>query len=498
VPAPDRHRRLVRRRRGRVLGGVALGLADHVGVDVLVLRLAFALLVAAGGAGVLLYAGLWVFTPEEPADGRADAPERDVPQLAAFAAVAIGAAILLALLGIGSGGLSIWPVVVAAVGGALIWRQASGDRWPWLSGGGLRRRLPGDPAPRAPDRGAAVTGLASREAVASGSVVAPGARDVGDPSALGVPLAGRTGSGDGVNGEPAAGESLLGASWVSGARAADPTVAGSSAAWSLSGDSVAADRRARQLFLVRVVVGGLLVVLGVAGFLAANNALHQARQGLLAIVAVVVGLAMVTGPWWARTAGELAEERRERIRTQERAEFAARVHDSVLQTLALIQRNVEDPREVARLARAQERDLRSWLYRPADATPVDRLGLAIEQAAADVEDTYGVPIEVVVVGDADLDDRLLGLVQAAREAMLNAAKSSGASSVSVYVEVEEERVSVFVRDRGKGFDLATVGADRYGIRESIVGRMTRHGGTAEVRTAPGDGTEVRLSIGLRP
>jgi signal transduction histidine kinase len=309
----------------------------------------------------------------------------------------------------------VWPVVIAVVGGAVIWRQAGGDRRDWLVSAGLRRRPAGDGEPRAPDRVEAASG----------------------------------------------------------------------------------DWRRRQLWLARIVGGGALVIVGVAGFLAANHALHQAQHGLLAIVAVVFGLALVTGPWWLRTAGELAAERRERIRTQERAELAARLHDSVLQTLALIQRSADDPREVARLARSQERDLRSWLYRPTDDAPVDRLGSAIEQAAADVEDTYGVPIEVVVVGDAALDERLGGLVSAAREAMLNAAKSSGAASVSVYAEIEDDRASVFVRDRGRGFDLASVGADRYGIRESIVGRMSRHGGTAEVRTSPGDGTEVRLSMGLR-
>jgi phage shock protein PspC (stress-responsive transcriptional regulator) len=341
--ASERHRRLVRRRRGRVLGGVAAGLADHLGVDVLLLRLVFALLVAAGGAGVLLYVGLWIFTPEEPVAGPADTvggdvgspgaragpgePAIDVPQLAAFAAVAVGASVLVGLLGIGAGGWSVWPVVIAVVGGAVIWRQAGGDRRDWLVSAGLRRRPAGDIEPRAPDRVEAASG----------------------------------------------------------------------------------DWRRRQLWLARIVGGGALVIVGVAGFLAANHALHQAQHGLLAIVAVVFGLALVTGPWWLRTAGELAAERRERIRTQERAELAARLHDSVLQTLALIQRSADDPREVARLARSQERDLRSWLYRPTDDAPVDRLGSAIEQAAADVEDTYGVPIEVVVVGDAALDERLGGL-----------------------------------------------------------------------------------------
>ena len=202
------------------------------------------------------------------------------------------------------------------------------------------------------------------------------------------------------------------------------------------------------------------------------------------------------GPWLIRMGGDLAAERRERIRTEERAELAARVHDSVLHTLALIQRNVEDPREVGRLARAQERDLRSWLYRPGTPAPSDRLGAAVEQVAGEVEDSFGVSIDVVVVGDAVLTEALSGLVQAAREAMVNAAKSSGVKAMSVYLEVDGETASVFVRDRGSGFDLDAVAKDRYGIQQSIIGRMQRFGGTAQINTAPGEGTEVVLSVPL--
>jgi signal transduction histidine kinase len=240
----------------------------------------------------------------------------------------------------------------------------------------------------------------------------------------------------------------------------------------------------------------VLLVAGLSGFLLSRGSLSQTRNAVLAGAAVVAGTAGVAGPWLIRMANDLAGERRERIRTQERAEIAARVHDSVLHTLALIQRNIDDPREVARLARAQERDLRSWLYRPGTPAPTDRLGAAIEQAAAEVEDSYGVSVDVVVVGDAVLDEALHGLVQAAREAMVNAAKSSGTQAMSVYVEVEGDVVSAFVRDRGRGFDLDAVDHDRYGIRQSIVGRMQRHGGSAQIRTAPGEGTEVALSMPL--
>ena len=196
----------------------------------------------------------------------------------------------------------------------------------------------------------------------------------------------------------------------------------------------------------------------------------------------------------ARTARELADERRERIRSQERAELAAHVHDSVVQTLTLIQRNADDPREVTRLARAEERALRQWLYRPGAAQP-GSFQAALEAAAADVEDVHGGAVEVVVVGDATIDERLAALVQAAREAMVNAAKyASDAGPVSVYAEVDPEQVQVFVRDRGPGFDLDAVPEDRLGVRQSIIGRMQRHGGRAEVVTSPGAGAEVRLSM----
>jgi signal transduction histidine kinase len=248
--------------------------------------------------------------------------------------------------------------------------------------------------------------------------------------------------------------------------------------------------------LLRVLAGSVFLVAGLSGFLLSHGELSKTRNALLAAIAVVVGTAVVAGPWLIRMAGDLAAERRERIRTQERAELAARVHDSVLHTLALIQRNVDDPREVGRLARAQERDLRSWLYRPGTPAPSDRLGAAVEHAAGEVEDAYGVSVDVVVVGDAVLNEALDGLVQAAREAMVNAAKSSGAKAMSVYLEVEGDTASAFVRDRGRGFDLDAVAADRYGIKASIIGRMQRFGGTAEIRTAPGEGTEVVLTVPL--
>src|SRR5207248_1017 len=174
-------------------------------------------------------------------------------------------------------------------------------------------------------------------------------------------------------------------------------------------------------------------------------------RGLLAVLAAVVGLALITGPWWWRLARDLADERRARVRAQERAELAAHLHDSVLQTLALIQAKANQPRQVQRLARAQERELRTWLFGRPQQDGDGTLARAVEVAAAEVEDLHATSIDVVAVGDAPLDDRLAAVVAAAREAMVNAAKFAGVERVQVFVEVEGERVTVFVRDRGVGF-----------------------------------------------
>jgi len=208
---------------------------------------------------------------------------------------------------------------------------------------------------------------------------------------------------------------------------------------------------------------------------------------------VFVGTVLVFGPWWVQLSRALTAERAARIRSQERAEVAAHLHDSVLQTLALIQRRADDPREVAQLARRQERELRAWLNEES-ATGAESLVAALRDVAAEVEARHGVAVEVVGVGDCPVDERLAAVVAAAREAMSNAARFSGAERIDVYLEVDDERVEVFVRDRGAGFDRAAVPDDRRGLRESIEGRMTRHGGTARVVTAPGEGTEVELAV----
>jgi signal transduction histidine kinase/phage shock protein PspC (stress-responsive transcriptional regulator) len=243
----------------------------------------------------------------------------------------------------------------------------------------------------------------------------------------------------------------------------------------------------------RVFVGAGLVVAALFILGLDGGSLQEARLALLAGGLGVVGLLFVVGPWVFRLSSDLSAERAERIRTQERADVAAHLHDSVLQTLALIQKNADDGATVARLARAQERDLRSWLY-AGEAIDDRSVASALRGAAAEVEDAHGVSVEVVAVGDCPMHETLRPIVAAAREAITNAAKHAGTGHVDVYAEIGDHEVSVFVRDRGVGFDPDAVPEDRLGVRHSIVDRLGRHGGTAEVRSTPGEGTEIRLRL----
>jgi signal transduction histidine kinase/phage shock protein PspC (stress-responsive transcriptional regulator) len=265
----------------------------------------------------------------------------------------------------------------------------------------------------------------------------------------------------------------------------------------LPGNPVEVLRGGRGLWL-RIAVGLALLVLGFALFLVTNDAFSAIGQVGTAILATALGLAVVFAPWIVRLARQVGEERRERIRSEERAEMAAHLHDSVLQTLALIQRHADEPDASRSLARRQERELRAWLYDErsrAEANGGDTLSLALDRMTDEVEaDHRGVTVNVVLVGDCPLDPGIDALVKAVREAVVNAAKHSGAPEVSVYAEVADERVEAFVRDRGRGFDPAAVGGDRQGIAQSIVRRMARHGGEAQVLSAPGDGTEVAVAI----
>jgi signal transduction histidine kinase len=374
--------RLDRRADGRLIAGVCRGLADHLGLEVVIVRLAFSLLIMAGGIGVAAYIALWVLVPrrDEPATGR------DWTQVAAYGALNIGLAVLTGASGLAQAAL--WPLVVGGIGVAVLWQQADrSQRQRWL----------------------------------------------------------RTTT-----------VSLRGMWW-------------------------------------RSLLGTFLVVGGIGGFVAQRVNPGEVREVLIATAVILSGVAVIATPWLMRLWQDLDAERRERIRSQERAELAAHVHDSVLHTLTLIQRNAGDSREVQRLARSQERELRSWLYAPR-ADPDQTLAAAVQKIAGEVEDDHGVPLEVVCVGDCTLTAPLGAMLQAAREAMVNAAKYAEAASVSVYAEVEGDDVAIFVRDRGKGFDMNAIPEDRMGVRGSIIGRMERNGGKATVRTAPGDGTEVRLEL----
>ena len=228
-----------------------------------------------------------------------------------------------------------------------------------------------------------------------------------------------------------------------------------------------------------LLAGGLATLL--AGH--ASRALLRPLGGVVLVIAAIV---VALGPWWLRIARDLVVERQARARAEERADMAARVHDSVLQTLALIQRRADEPRQVIQLARAQERELRSWLFDGRAPGSVDGEGMTLAAGVRliqqEVEAQHGVAVEVVTVGDCELDDDLRALLAAAREATVNAVKWSGADVVSLFAEVEPTSVSLFVRDRGRGFDPATVPDDRKGLAESIHARMARRGGSATVRS----------------
>lgn len=245
---------------------------------------------------------------------------------------------------------------------------------------------------------------------------------------------------------------------------------------------------------VRVVIGTLLVAGAIAGFVAGTEGLVALRDIGLALLAAAGGVALLFGPWLWRLGEQLSTERRERIRQEERAELAAHLHDSVLQTLALIQRSADQPRRMVTLARRQERELRSWLYGTDPVWGATTLTGAVEAVAEEIEALHDLAVEVVVVGDAPLHEPVPALLAAVREAVTNAAKHAGVDEVAVYVEVEDAEVVAFVRDRGRGFDPAAVGADRQGIRASIIGRLERHGGRAAIHSDPGSGTEVELAV----
>lgn len=400
--------------RGRVVGGVAAGLALHLGVSVGLVRLLFVLLAPFGGVGVGLYVFWWVTVP---VGDPLEAAEAERPAALARLARPQQSDTVTRLRGL--------PWTEIAVGGALL----------------------------------------------AGAVAL---------------LLTRTGT-------------SIGGSWVVPVLL---LVAGTALAWSQL-DEVQRERRGGRHSSVSILrlVGGL-VIAGAGVLLLVGQEAPPATlvQSTVAAVAVLAGVALVLAPWWLRLVRELGDERAARARESERADIAAHLHDSVLQTLALIRARADDPTEVARMARAQERELRAWLYddRPAPGTSVTAQLAAV---VADIEDTRTGPdgdaviIETVVVGDAEPDLNTDALLQATREALLNAVRH-GRPPVSLYLEAGPAEVEVFVRDRGDGFDPDAVPADRFGVRESILGRVRRRGGRATVACKDGGGTEVRLQVPL--
>ena len=240
--------------------------------------------------------------------------------------------------------------------------------------------------------------------------------------------------------------------------------------------------------------GAALAAGGVILLLATTGQLANARNGFTATLVILTGVVLATAPIWRRLLDSRAQERTARIRSEERAAVAAHLHDSVLQTLALIQRHADDQQAVSRLARSQERELRAWLYDPKVVREGGTWAGLVAGMVTDVEADHALLVEPVVVGDAPIDEELAALGAATREALVNAAKHSGATAADLYTEVTPDRVSVYVRDRGKGFDPEMVPDDRRGLRDSVSGRLTRMGGTAVVRSAPGEGTEVELVL----
>jgi signal transduction histidine kinase len=248
-------------------------------------------------------------------------------------------------------------------------------------------------------------------------------------------------------------------------------------------------RLSKAALALGIVLGAALV------FLWANGSLALAGKIALLALGVATVVILISAPFWVGMVRRLGTERVARARADERSEVAAHLHDSVLQTLALMQKRSDDPDQVARLARRQERELREWLTDTAPSRPDERLADALRAAAVEIEDSYGTPIEAVVVGDAALDDRLEALVAASREALTNSAKfASEGGPVRLYAEIDKGSARVFIDDRGPGFDPKAIPNDRHGVRESIIARMERHGGNAEIRSEHSDGTEVELTM----
>ena len=252
----------------------------------------------------------------------------------------------------------------------------------------------------------------------------------------------------------------------------------------------------RKGLWLRLAVGLVLVVVGLRALSRLHGVLGGTAPAVFGTLVLLAGVLVLLAPWWLATLNELTGERRARVRIEERAKVAAHLHDSVLQTLTLIERAADDRDAVVRLARRQERELRHWLFsdgETGDEAPAT-LAAALRLLEDEIEVDYGVRVELVIVGDCPVDEALNDFVAAGREAVINAARWSGAPMVSIYSEVEAERVTLFVRDLGRGFELASVPADRHGIALSIKERLARRGGSATIKSSAGSGTEVELTL----
>lgn len=258
-----------------------------------------------------------------------------------------------------------------------------------------------------------------------------------------------------------------------------------------------ASSKSRRSFALRLVLGVLLIFFGLRIIHHLGGAWGIATPALFGALVLLGGVLVLFAPWWLATLNDLSEEREARVRIEERAKVAAHLHDSVLQTLTLIERAAGDEAAVVRLARTQERELRQWLFEPEtvesdeDASTFVSLLRHLED---EIENDYDTRVELVIVGDCASTEALVALVAAGREAAINAARWSGAGSISIYAEVEPTALSLFVRDRGRGFDVSSVPSDRHGITLSIRQRIAQHGGSANVKSTVGEGTDVELSV----
>ncbi|MDR6413553.1 PspC domain-containing protein [Pseudarthrobacter sulfonivorans] len=445
----------------RVIAGVCSGLAAHLGWPVKNVRMGMALATLAGGAGLAFYAWLWIMVPtaDESARRNARRPASPIAPTVSLvpppstASQSSGQAAAGAQWGMPDGGAS---APAAAYGTAAADPPAAGygadASLPWFRVRSMRY---------------------GKEILLGAGLLLVAGIMVAQLLGVDVPLGTLI---------PAA--AVLGGAAIAWTQLDETRRAGLV-------DKTKADQAGGW---ARLAAGLALVVAGVLVMVSGSGSWEQTWLALLASVAVLGGVVLVLLPWALKFWRDLETERAGRIRETERAEIAAHLHDSVLQTLALIQRRAANEHDVVRLARAQERELRGWLFQD-PGKEAGQLSDRIKAAAAEVEDFLGNAVEVVSVGDAAMTEAHEALVQASREAMLNASRHGG-GTVSVYLEVSDGRSEVFVKDRGPGFDLDDVPEDRLGVRESIIGRMKRHGGTASITSTP-DGTEVRLGLPAR-